>query len=97
MLNGASHRSRRKACRIAAMTDLTNPHDKFFKATFSQPGAVARFLREFLPAEVTALFDLAHIQPVKEKNTSPICSLQYPCTGLTRMPLSVSSLSIRAR
>ncbi|PDV99216.1 Rpn family recombination-promoting nuclease/putative transposase, partial [Candidatus Viridilinea mediisalina] len=48
------------------MTDLTNPHDKFFKATFSQPGAVALFLREFLPAEVTALFDLAHIQPVKD-------------------------------
>ncbi|RRR76009.1 MAG: hypothetical protein EI684_03700, partial [Candidatus Viridilinea halotolerans] len=48
------------------MTDLTNPHDKFFKAIFSQPGAVALFLREFLPAEVTALFDLAHLQPIKD-------------------------------
>lgn len=48
------------------MADLTNPHDKFFKATFSQPGAVAQFLHQFLPAEVTALFDLGQIQPVKD-------------------------------
>ena len=48
------------------MADLNNPHDKFFKATFSQPGAVAQFLRQFLPAEVTALFDLGQIQQVKD-------------------------------
>ncbi|NCC36219.1 MAG: Rpn family recombination-promoting nuclease/putative transposase [Chloroflexia bacterium] len=48
------------------MANINNPHDKFFKATFSQPGAVAQFLHQFLPAEVTALFDLGQIQPVKD-------------------------------
>lgn len=48
------------------MANITNPHDKFFKATFSQLGAVAQFLHQFLPAEVTVLFDLGQIQPVKD-------------------------------
>jgi predicted transposase/invertase (TIGR01784 family) len=46
------------------MTDLSNPHDKFFKVTLSQPGAAEAFLRHFLPADVTALLDLDHLQPI---------------------------------
>ncbi|PDV98955.1 Rpn family recombination-promoting nuclease/putative transposase, partial [Candidatus Viridilinea mediisalina] len=48
------------------MTDLTNPHDKFFKMALGQPEDAAQFLRHFLPAEVVEHLDLAHIQPVKD-------------------------------
>lgn len=40
------------------MAELSNPHDKFFKAALTQPGAAVAFLRRYLPAEVSALLDL---------------------------------------
>jgi predicted transposase YdaD len=57
------------------MADIANPHDKFFKETLSQPGAAEQFLRHFLPADVTALLDLAQLQPVKDSFVDGISPL----------------------
>ena len=48
------------------MSDLTNPHDKFFKEALTQPDAARTFLRDYLPAEVAALLDLSRLQLVKD-------------------------------
>ena len=40
------------------MPELSNPHDRFFKAAFGRPVLAAAFLREQLPAEVAAVLDL---------------------------------------
>ena len=48
------------------MAELTNPHDKFFKEALTQPDAARIFLRDYLPAEVTAQLDLARLQLVKD-------------------------------
>ncbi len=44
------------------MTELRNPHDKFFKEALTQPEAA----RDFLPAEVAALLDLTELHLVKD-------------------------------
>ncbi len=48
------------------MADITNPHDKFFKEVWTQPGAARSFLQEYLPAEVTALLDFDRMRLVKD-------------------------------
>ncbi|MBE2202390.1 MAG: Rpn family recombination-promoting nuclease/putative transposase, partial [Anaerolinea sp.] len=40
------------------MSDLSNPHDKFFKETFSQPEVARDFFANYLPQRVTAVLDL---------------------------------------
>lgn len=40
------------------MTEITHPHDKFFKAAWTQPGVAQAFLQEYLPTEITAGFGL---------------------------------------
>ncbi len=40
------------------MSDLSNPHDKFFKETFSQPEVARDFFANYLPQPVTAVLDL---------------------------------------
>ena len=40
------------------MTELTNPHDRFFKEIFSRPEAARDLLQNYLPKEVTAVLDL---------------------------------------
>ena len=46
------------------MNETTRPHDAFFKALLTQPGAAGVFLRERLPANVAAL--LSADEPVLE-------------------------------
>nr|MBP8292620.1 Rpn family recombination-promoting nuclease/putative transposase [Caldilineaceae bacterium] len=48
------------------MAEIVNPHDKFFKEALTQPEAARIFLRDYLPAEVTAQLDLARLQLVKD-------------------------------
>ena len=48
------------------MSDITNPHDKFFKEALTQPDAARTFLRDYLPADVAALLDLSRLQLVKD-------------------------------
>ena len=47
------------------MRDLTNPHDKFFKETFSRVEVARDFFINYLPESVTAVldFDTLTIQP----------------------------------
>lgn len=48
------------------MSELTNPHDKFFKAALTQPDAARSFLRDYLPAAVAETLDLARLQLIKD-------------------------------
>ncbi|MBM7601482.1 putative transposase/invertase (TIGR01784 family) [Virgibacillus halotolerans] len=45
---------------------MQNPHDKFFKATFSNVEVVKDFIVHFLPPSVRELIDLTYIQPQKD-------------------------------
>lgn len=40
------------------MTEITNPHDSYFKRILAQPNAAADFLAHYLPPEVVAQLDL---------------------------------------
>ncbi len=40
------------------MTQLANPHDAFFKEVFSQQDAARSFLANYLPPEISSLFNL---------------------------------------
>jgi predicted transposase/invertase (TIGR01784 family) len=40
------------------MSELSNPHDHFFRKSFGQPEVAADFLRNYLPAPVLAVLDL---------------------------------------
>ena len=53
------------------MSDLTNPHDKFFKETFGQIEVTRDFLHNYLPAPVLAHLDLSQIQLEKETFIDP--------------------------
>ena len=48
------------------MTDITNPHDKFFKEVFSRQEVVADFLRNYLPDDVVKLIDLGSLEYTKD-------------------------------
>jgi predicted transposase/invertase (TIGR01784 family) len=48
------------------MTEISNPHDKFFKVTFGQPEVAADFLAHYLPPEVAAALDLSAIELTKD-------------------------------
>lgn len=48
------------------MPELTNPHDKFFKAALTQPEAARTFLRDYLPAAVVEQLDLNRLQLLKD-------------------------------
>ena len=41
------------------MTQLSTPHDEFFKRVFSQQDAAHSFLANYSPPEISPLFDLA--------------------------------------
>ncbi|MCA9995251.1 MAG: Rpn family recombination-promoting nuclease/putative transposase [Anaerolineales bacterium] len=47
---------------IPAMRKLTNPHDKFFKETFTRLETARDFFANYLPAPVTAVLDLLTLQ-----------------------------------
>jgi len=48
------------------MSDITNPHDAFFKQFMTKPEIAADFLTQHLPADVLALLDLATLNEEKE-------------------------------
>ena len=53
------------------MTDLSNPHDRFFKELFSRKEAAQEFLRLYLPPEVAALLDPATLELTKDSFIDP--------------------------
>ena len=48
------------------MTEISNPHDRFFKETFSRVEAARDFVLNYLPSEVTALLDLESLEATKD-------------------------------
>ncbi len=53
------------------MSEITNPHDRFFKELFGQPQIVADFLRYYLPADVVAVLDVSAPEPLKDGFVDP--------------------------
>jgi predicted transposase/invertase (TIGR01784 family) len=48
------------------MSDLINPHDRFFKDLLSRPDAATDFLTNYLPPEIAASLDLSAPEMVKD-------------------------------
>ena len=48
------------------MTEITNPHDKFFKEIFGRADIAAEFMANYLPPEVVAALDLTAPELVKD-------------------------------
>jgi predicted transposase/invertase (TIGR01784 family) len=53
------------------MSQLSNPHDKFFKATFSRPEIVTSFLEEYLPPAVVNALNLETLELQKDSFIAP--------------------------
>ncbi|HEX4948752.1 MAG TPA: Rpn family recombination-promoting nuclease/putative transposase [Blastocatellia bacterium] len=47
-------------------TEITNPHDKFFKEAFGRADIAAEFMAHYLPSEVVAALDLTAPELVKD-------------------------------
>ena len=48
------------------MTEVSNPHDRFFKEAFSYPEAVNDFVRFYLPADVVKQINISSLQLEKD-------------------------------
>lgn len=48
------------------MAELNNPHDRFFKESFSRPDVARDFLLHYLPKDVIAELDLSHLEIRKD-------------------------------
>lgn len=53
------------------MSTLSNPHDHFFRETFSRREVAVDFVRHYLPPEVVAQLDLAAMHIVKDSFVDP--------------------------
>ncbi len=53
------------------MNKISNPHDKFFKETFSHPEVAQDFLRYYLPASVAELLDVSTLELHKDSFVDP--------------------------
>lgn len=52
-------------------TELNNPHDRFFKATFGRAEVAAEFLQRYLPVDVAAALDWTTLRAGKEAFLDP--------------------------
>jgi predicted transposase YdaD len=48
------------------MPDITNPHDRFFEAVFSNEENARDFVASYLPAPIVAGMDLGTLEPTKD-------------------------------
>jgi predicted transposase/invertase (TIGR01784 family) len=48
------------------MPDIKNPHDHFFRATFTHRNVAAGFARHYLPLDIVENLDLETLQPTKD-------------------------------
>ena len=48
------------------MSEITNPHDKFFKQVFTRMETVEEFIRHYLPPDVVGLLDLDTLECTKD-------------------------------
>ena len=68
------------------MSELTNPHDKFFKETFSRPEVARSFLQQYLPSHIVPLLDLDNLYLEKDSFIDPDLQ-EYFSDLLYRVPL----------
>lgn len=59
------------------MSELSNPHDKFFKETFSRPEIARDFLSNYLPSAVVASLDLDSLQLQSDSFIDPDLQALY--------------------
>ena len=52
-------------------TELSNPHDRFFKEIFSRPEVARDFLQNYLPAAVVDQLDMASLELRKDSFVDP--------------------------
>ena len=52
-------------------TELSNPHDRFFKEVWSRKAIGRDFLRRYLPKDVVAMLDLKALELVKGSFVDP--------------------------
>jgi len=48
------------------ISELVNPHDRFFRKVWSRKAEARDFLRHYLPADIVALLDLRSLELSKE-------------------------------
>jgi len=48
------------------MTEISHPHDKFFKELFSRPGTAEDFLRNYIPEHIAGILDTETFELVKD-------------------------------
>ena len=51
---------------MSFMEEITRPHDRFFKETFSQVETARDFVRHYLPKEIAALLNLDTLEVTKD-------------------------------
>lgn len=72
------------------MTDpLINPHDKFFRESFSYPQTAHDFLRDYLPQQLSQHFDLSTLNISKESFIDPDLQ-EYQSDVLYELTLNTS-------
>ena len=59
-------------------TELSNPHDRFFKEVWSRKTIGRDFLRRYLPRDVVAMLDLKALELVKGSFVDPATAC-FPC------------------
>ncbi|MCL4868648.1 MAG: Rpn family recombination-promoting nuclease/putative transposase [Anaerolineae bacterium] len=85
------------------MSELTNPHDKFFKEMFSQLDLTGDFLQNYLPAPSSTSLTSVRYSWKKRVSLSPssgnislICCSAFPVGIVADWHSSFSSLNTRA-
>ena len=63
--------------KFAPVTDLTDPHDRFFKAVFSHVEIAEDFLRHHLPIEISALILPGSLEISKDSFIDPELKNHY--------------------
>ena len=53
------------------MSELRNPHDRFFKDVFGRAEAATDFLTNYLPTNIVGILDLTAVELVKDSFVGP--------------------------
>jgi predicted transposase/invertase (TIGR01784 family) len=59
------------------VSELANPHDRFFKEVLSRQDAAEDFVRHYLPAEVVSLLDPSSLAMVKDSFVDQTLQAHY--------------------
>ena len=76
---------------------MTHPHDKLFKATFSQPGVVASLIEDLFPSELVSEIDVQTLvlttnSYIDNDLKEHFADLVYQCTFYNQAPFEIALL-----